>query len=179
MMALSREFAIIIGNKIPKGDSSLANISNSPQNLWTMRQEAKLSFLKRVSRSSNYKNVAKTVARGHQFWLCHQMQMNPHMLTPQLEVSPKQLSNTLACEDDYLQHEFMRIFSNLSADSVVGHPSWVNLQSSHFCKGLYVLLKYDTMHPVFGKITDLVIINHTLIISVIEYFLFSLQCIYD
>ena len=46
----------------------------------------------------------------------------------------------------------------------------MNLQSSPFCKGLYVLLKYDTMHPVFGKITDLVIINHTLIVCVIEYY---------
>lgn len=46
----------------------------------------------------------------------------------------------------------------------------MNLQSSHFCKGLYVLLKYDTMHPVFGKITDLLLINHTLIICVIEYY---------
>ena len=26
------------------------------------------------------------------------------------------------------------------------------------------------MHPVFGKITDLVIINHTLIVCVIEYY---------
>ena len=102
-----------------------------------MRQEAKISFLKRVSRSSNYKNVAKTVARRHQFWLCPLMQMDPHMLTPPLEVSPKQLSNTLAY---YLQQEFMRIFSNLSADSVVSHPTWVNLQSSHFCKGFYVLI---------------------------------------
>ena len=98
------------------------------------------------------------------------MQMDPHMLTPPLEVSPKQLSNTLACEDDYPQHEFMRIFSNLSAYSVVSHPSSVNLQSSHFCKGLYVLHKYYTMHPVFGKITDPVIINHTLIVCVIEYY---------
>ena len=63
----------------------------------------------------------------------------------------------------------MHIFF-LSADSVVSHPSWVNLQSSHFCKGLYVLLEYDTMHSVFGKITDLVIINHTLIVCVIEYY---------
>ena len=45
---------------------------------WTMRQESKL---RRLSRSSNYKNVAKTVARRHQFWLCYEMQSNPHVYT--------------------------------------------------------------------------------------------------
>ena len=33
---------------------------------WTMRQEYKLSFAKRVSYLSNYKNVSKTVANRHQ-----------------------------------------------------------------------------------------------------------------
>ena len=136
---------------------------------WTMRQESKLSFVKRVSRSSNYKNVAKTVARRHQFWLCHQMQSNPCLLTPQLEVSPKQLSNTLTCEDDYIQCELKRIIPSLGAESIVCHPNWAILQSSHFHKGLYVLVKYDTMHPVFGKIIDLVTIEDTLIICMVEY----------
>ena len=34
---------------------------------WNMRQESKLSFIKRVSRRSNYENVSKTVAKKHQF----------------------------------------------------------------------------------------------------------------
>ena len=81
-----------------------------------MRQESKLSFVKRVSRSSNYKNVAKTVAQRYQFWLCHQMQSNSHMLTPRLEISPKHLSNTLACEDDYIKCELKRIIPSLCED---------------------------------------------------------------
>lgn len=135
-----------------------------------MRQESKLSFIKRVSRSGNYKNVPKTVARRHQFWLCHQIQSDPCMLTPRLEISPKQLSSTLSCEDQYIQCEIKRLIPNLSADSNVFHPDWVKLQSSHFCKGLYILLKYDTMHPVFGKIIDLVIFNDNLIICIAEYY---------
>lgn len=229
MMALCREFALIIGDKIPENDShwqlflillricSIAVVPSCTHDLmaylricveeylrtfrelypsktiipkqhymlhyasqmekfgplihsWTMRQESKLSFVKRVSRSSNYKNVAKTVARRHQFWLCHQIQSNPHMLTPRLEVSQKQASNTLLCEDDYIQDELNHAIPSLSADSVVCHPTWVNLQSSHFCKGLYVLVKYDTMHPVFGKIIDLITVEETLIICVIKYF---------
>lgn len=136
---------------------------------WTMRQESKLSFVKRVSRSSNYKNVAKTVAQRHQFWFCYQIQSNSHMLTPQLEVSPKQLTNTLACEDDYVQSVLKHVFPSLCADAIICHPNWVNLQSSHFYKGLYVLVKYDDMNPTFGKIIDLITIEGVLIICVIEY----------
>ena len=126
---------------------------------WTMRQDSKLSFVKRVSRSSNYKNVAKTVAQRHQFWLCYQIQSNSHMLTPQLEVSPKQLSNTLTCEDDYIQCELNHIFPSLCADSIICHPNWVNLQSSHFYKGLYELIKYDNMRPTFGKLLTLLLLK--------------------
>ena len=139
-------------------------------NSWTMRQESKLSFVKRVSRFSNYKNVPKTIARRHQFWLCYQMHYNPFMLTPQMETSPKHSSNTLSCEDDYTQCELKRIVPGLRDDSILYHPEWVNLQSSHFHKGLYILVKYDIMTPVFGKIIDLVTIDNILIICVLEYY---------
>ena len=101
-----------------------------------MRQESKLSFVKRASCFSNYKNVPKTIARRHQFWLCYRMHSNPFMLSPQMDISPKQSSNTLSCEDDYIQCELKRIVPNLSDDDVLCHPEWVNLQSSHFHKGL-------------------------------------------
>ena len=229
MMALCREFALIIGDKIPENEPHwhlflillrICSIAVAPSctpdlmaylricveeylctfrelypsqtlipkqhymlhyasqmekfgpliNSWTMRQESKLSFVRKVSSSSNYKNVAKTVARRHQLWLCYQMQSNPHLLTPQLEISPRNMSNTLACEDNYIQCELKRVIPSLSAESIVCHPNWVTLQSSHFCKGLYVLVKYDTMRPVFGKIIDLVTVEDTLILCVTEYY---------
>lgn len=81
------------------------------------------------------------------------------MLTPRLEVSPKQLCNTLECEDNYIQCELNCCIPSLCAESLVCHPNWVNIQCSHFAiGGLYVLVKYDSMHPVFGKIIDLVTI---------------------
>lgn len=229
MMALSREFAMLIGDKIPESDPQwllfltlirICSIAVAPhcspdliayltiaveeylrlfrdlypsRNLipkqhymvhyasqiekfgplihsWTMRQESKLSFFKRVSRSGNYKNVPKTVARRHQFWLCHQILLNPTMLTPQLEVSPKRLVSTLSCEDHYLQCELKRIMPSLTIDSNIFHPDWANLQSSHFRKGLYILLKHDIMHPVFGKIIDLVTVSNFLVICFVEYY---------
>ncbi len=79
-----------------------------------------------------YEDISKTVTHRHQFWLCHQVQLNPNILTPQLEVSPKQLSRTLSCEDRYLQLELKHIFPSLTDDSVVNHPDWADIQSSHF-----------------------------------------------
>ena len=52
---------------------------------WTMRQESKLSFAKRVSYLSNYKNVSKTVANRHQYWLCHKIISDPSLLSPSLK----------------------------------------------------------------------------------------------
>ena len=36
---------------------------------WTMRHEAKLSFIKRASRRGNFKNICLSVAKYHQLWL--------------------------------------------------------------------------------------------------------------
>ena len=52
---------------------------------WTMRQESKLSFAKRVSYMSKYKNVSKTV---DQYWLCHKIISDPSLLTPSCKTSP-------------------------------------------------------------------------------------------
>ena len=55
-------------------------------------------------------------------------------------------------------------------ESIVRHPVWVKLQSSHFYKSLYVLLEFDIMNPIFGKIIELVTITDTLIICVLHYY---------
>ena len=73
-----------------------------------LEYESKLSFIKRVSHRSNYKNVCLTVAKKHQFWLCHQM-VSSQLLTPTLDQSNKQLSCVLSEEEDYLQEECLRI----------------------------------------------------------------------
>ena len=74
---------------------------------WNMRQESKLSFVKRVSRQSNYKNVCLTVAKKHQFWLCHQMLSN-NLLIPTLDYTKNAFSCALNEEEDYLQAEFVQ-----------------------------------------------------------------------
>lgn len=137
---------------------------------WNMRQESKLSFVKRVSRRSNYKNICKTVAKKHQFWLCHQIQSDPHLLTPKFETSRRVLTCPLSNEESYVQNEFLRLIPHLTMESVVKHPNWVHLQSSYLCKGVYVLLHHDLMRPVFGKVIDIVVVEQTVVLCVHEYY---------
>ena len=131
---------------------------------WNMRQESKLSFIKRVSRRGNYKNVCKTVARKHQFWLCYQIQSTSGLMSPKLS------SNSLANEEDYVQNELLRLIPQLTQESTVSHPSFVNLQSSRLCQGVYVLFQYDDVRPLFGKIIDIVCIEETVVLCVQEYY---------
>ena len=53
---------------------------------WTMRYEAKLSLLKQSGLMSNFKNVAQTVTKHHQGWLCYYKQANLHVSS--IEVPP-------------------------------------------------------------------------------------------
>lgn len=50
------------------------------------------------------------------------------------------------------------------------HSSWVNLQSSHLCTGVYVLLNYNLMKPVFGKVIDIVTVEQTVVLCVLKYY---------
>ena len=70
---------------------------------WCMSQEAKLSFIKRVSRKSNFKNVCKTAAKKHQFWLCYKLSSDSTLLVPQVECSPKVVKCYLKDEPDYVR----------------------------------------------------------------------------
>ena len=40
---------------------------------WTMRYEAKLSLFKKASHLGNFKNIAKTLAKRHQQWMCYHL----------------------------------------------------------------------------------------------------------
>ena len=40
---------------------------------WTMRHETKQCLFKKTAHLGNLKNIAYTLARRHQQWLCHQM----------------------------------------------------------------------------------------------------------
>ena len=106
---------------------------------WTMRQESKLNFVKKVSRLSNYKNICKTVVKKHNFWMCYQFNKNPYLLTPSVSYSPKYTSQPLVSEDDCIQEEFLRLIPNLSLESEIKHYNWIKFQSSILHKGTFCL----------------------------------------
>ena len=136
---------------------------------WTMRQESKLSFVKKVSRLSNYKNICKTVAKKHNFWMCYQFHKDPHLLTPSVSFSPKYVSHALLSEDDCIQAEFLNLIPCLSLESEIKHLKWVQVQSSTLRKGTFLLIKYDVDSPVFGKVIDNLSFNSTVVLYVQEY----------
>lgn len=238
MMALTREFTLLIGDKVPEDDQNwysflvllkICNIALSPVctqdtiaylrvlieeklylfkllypterlipkhhymvhypsqilrlgplvNTWNMRQEAKLSFVKRVCRQSNYKNVCKTVATKHQFWLCYQVHSTSSLLGPKFEQGKNVSSNMLANEEDYVQNELLRLIPSLTPESIVNHPSFVVVQSSRLRMGVYVLIQYDDVRPVFGKIVDIVCVENTVVLCVLECYGHIFNCHYN
>lgn len=73
---------------------------------WTMRHEAKLSFIKRASHSSNFKNICLTVLKTHQLWLCYQLECESHLVYPQPQTGPLIMHVDLGAEPQALQDEF-------------------------------------------------------------------------
>ena len=73
---------------------------------WTMQHEAKLSFIKRDSHSSNFKNVCLTVPKTHQLWLCYQLECESHLVYPQAQTRPLIMHVDLGAEPQALQDEF-------------------------------------------------------------------------
>ena len=175
MMTLTQHLPLIIGDKIPEGDSHwnsfllllrICQIANSPNTspdtiayfrvlieeklhtfkelypherllpkhhymlhypaqierfgpliqCWTMRHESKLSFVKKVSRLSNYKNICKTVAKKHNFWMCYQIHKDPHLLTPPVLYSPKYESHPLLAESESIQAEFLKLIPSMTLE---------------------------------------------------------------
>ena len=136
---------------------------------WTMQQEAKLSFVKRVARLSNYKNVCKTVAKKHNFWMCYQFLKNPNLLTPSITYSPKFTSQPLLSEDQCIQDVFLALIPHIGMESQIQHFSCIRVQSTSLHKGTYLLTKYDVDCPFFGKVIDILCHMSTLLIYVQKY----------
>lgn len=131
---------------------------------WTMRHEAKLSFIKRASRRVNFKNVCLTAAKKHQLWQCQQLQTE-NFLHPEIEFSPKSNLLSFAEEDDHIQHVLLQLFSLEISSDTIHHHKWVKVQSSKYTKGLFVLIKFDPISPVFGKVMDVIVVDNTVILS--------------
>jgi len=116
---------------------------------WMMRHEAKLSFMKRVAKSSNNKNVCKFVAKHHQLWLSYLLNCEPHLLYSQPEASPFGASLLLRYEPQHIQSDIIRLHPSATPETVACHSNWIKIQSTTYRQGVFVLLHRDDMDPTF------------------------------
>ena len=113
-------------------------------NTWTMRQEAKLSFIKRSSQRSNFKNVPKTIAKTHQFWLAYKLECCPNLTAIDIEFG-KAAETILGSETTDLQQMLHSIGDTVTVlgDTIFSHNKWVRVQNIAYRLGMFVVLEYD------------------------------------
>lgn len=128
---------------------------------WTMRHEAKLSFVKRSSRRGNFKNILKTIVKHHQQWLCYQLKCEQTLLYPETKLSGIKSANNLEDENDTVREQLRCISPTLSPTGTIVHHRWVKIHSFNFKLGNFVLMERDDMKPKFGKIEDILHIGET------------------
>ena len=135
---------------------------------WTMRHEAKLSFIKRASRRGNFKNVCLTAAKKNQLWHCQQL-LCEDILHPEFKVSPKPTLSSFGEEDEHVRCVLSRTLPQEVHCTTIYHYKWVKVQSTKYTNGLFLLLKYDLISPVYGKIMDIMLVDNTAILSLQKY----------
>ena len=128
---------------------------------WTMRQESKLSFFKRVSKRGNFKNIPQTVAKKTSAMAMLQNSCRKNVSSYSNEYSPKSTSCLLESEEQHVITEIIRVFPSSDCTSMISHPNWVKCQSTVCRKGVFLLLKYDSLSPEFCKINDIFVLNET------------------
>ena len=141
---------------------------------WTMRHEAKLSFKKRSSRRGNFKNIAFTVAKHHQLWLCYNLNCEPTVLSVHTEVSSRGMESCFSSKSEHIQSELRSICPSLKVDSIIRTPNWVQIQSAKYQPGVVVLLFWEEMSAKFGKVIEILQItdarNHVQFLLLVEVF---------
>ena len=83
-------------------------------NSWTIRHEAKLSFVKRASCRGNFKNVCLTAAKKHQLWQSQQLQSD-NFLHPETEFSSKPIISSFNEEEGHVQQVLTQLFPKFQA----------------------------------------------------------------
>lgn len=139
---------------------------------WTMRHEAKLSFVKRASRRGNFKNIVKTVVTRHQYWLAYHLNCTEHLLYPTPELSSKPHESDFSAESVHVQSQIMLASNCAATDNLIlYHHKWIQIQSTRYKLDEYILLEHDGFLPTFGKIKDVFFIKETdsFLLHVINY----------
>ena len=92
---------------------------------WTMTQEAKLSFIKQ---RSNFKNVPKSVANCHQYWLAYKLEFCDSIVTVEQEFSKP--NRILLSSEPLDLIRMFEVFCTVTDDLVVSHHKWAQVQNT-------------------------------------------------
>ena len=109
------------------------------------------------------RTLPKTVGEKHQLWQCYKLHVESAFLHTAHESGPNKHSRDLSSEDQHVVDQCMRLFPAIDPDTEVDHPKWIEVQSSVYKKGVFLLLQEDVMSPEFGKIVDIVQFSDTVI----------------
>lgn len=124
---------------------------------WTIRHEAKLSFFKRASSISNFKNIPLSLANRHQRWLCYEM-ASGKIVSASIECGPARDGHGISCFSDEtkdIQVSIKKIVPGLSEETTLFRPTWVRKHHiTYQINNAYVIIKSDGLDPVFGRIED-------------------------
>ena len=115
--------------------------------------------------------------KEHQLWQCQKLYLD-HFLHPETQTSPKSTTTSYDEEDDCVQDVLSKLFPEELSEIRINHHSWVKVQSSKYRKGVFVLLTYDLIDPVFGKVGDLLVVNDTIILLLTKHksIFFDVHC---
>ena len=102
-------------------------------------------------------------------WQCFKIHCERPYLHATFKQSPKTVVCTLEAEAEHVSEKILTLFPTMNADSAVQHPAWINVHTSLYRKGVYLLLKFDAMSPEFGKVLDIAVVNDTVIFSLQVY----------
>uniref|UniRef100_A0A1X7TA47 Uncharacterized protein n=1 Tax=Amphimedon queenslandica TaxID=400682 RepID=A0A1X7TA47_AMPQE len=117
-------------------------------NKWTMRCEAKLSFIKLCSQRSNFKQVSKTVAKAHQLWLCYKLESCISVVNIDFDFG-KKVETILAFESTDIQNALRCTCTITHIEStIIARYKWLRLQSNIYKIGMFVLTRFDDFEPL-------------------------------
>lgn len=126
---------------------------------WTMRYEAKLSLFKRASRLGNFKNIALTLSRRHQRWLCYHLSSGK-LLRSQFECGPSPECSPLSSETDNLTECMNQILPNISSETMISHPTWIKVNGITYKRNnCYVITGSDGTDPTFARVVDVLVVG--------------------
>lgn len=91
-----------------------------------------------------------------------------------LECGPYDQSLPIDCEPRHIREALFSLIQGIHAETTVVRPTWVKTEGITIKKGAYIITGSDGMHPIFGKVLDLLVLLNMVVIEVmlcpVEYF---------